>query len=478
MHLLSVEMEDIKCFSNRPVDFTGGRDLPHNWVVVYGTNGMGKSTLLRAIALALTGQPAINALLPTTEGWVRSSKRTGRVTVRVTKGSGDVSVGFPRQRPIEIQWTLVGPRAARVGNKAQPAHALVLRESGRKPEKDDARLFKTQMASEEPHKGWLLCGYGPHRRLTGASSDISEAVSPDSRAGRVVTLFHEKAALTSAERWLIQLHHRSLANGDGDESQYRAVVEFINNGLFPDDVRLVSVRPGAVLFETPFSKEVPMHDLSDGYRTILALALDLLKHMSLAYRLDDCLRPGASGPPAIHAEGVVLIDEVDSHLHPNWQKVVGAWLHSRFPNVQFIVATHSPLIATRVSDEHGLMVNLKKARRGRGYFVVPRVREGTIGLTADQRLTGPSFGLGSTRDLLADEIERELLALRRKDSRRLSPDQRKRKEQLEFRWDRMASPAEDYRGIQDWQRRDDALQRAAARIEASQRASGAAPDSD
>jgi hypothetical protein len=63
------------------------------------------------------------------------------------------------------------------------------------------------IATDEEQRGWLLCGYGPHRRLTGASSDIAEQVPSHGRAARLMTLFHEKAALTSAERWLIELDH-------------------------------------------------------------------------------------------------------------------------------------------------------------------------------------------------------------------------------------------------------------------------------
>src|SRR4051794_35367132 len=56
---------NVKCFANETaIDLVAGRESPHKWVVVYGDNGLGKRTLLRALGIALTGQPALNTLFP------------------------------------------------------------------------------------------------------------------------------------------------------------------------------------------------------------------------------------------------------------------------------------------------------------------------------------------------------------------------------------------------------------------------------
>ena len=64
------------------------------------------------------------------------------------------------------------------------------------------------------------------------------------------------------------------------------------------------------------------------------------------------------GDVVVKPPGVVLIDEVDAHLHPSWQSMVGEWFHRRFPNVQFIVATHSPLVCRAIGD-HGKVFRLR-----------------------------------------------------------------------------------------------------------------------
>lgn len=471
MLVRKIELENVKCFSSRTsIDLTLGRAEPHKWVVVYGDNGLGKSTLLRSFALALTGQPSLNALLPSAEGWVRGGNKSATIRVVTSKGPGDTSVGSPRARPIELTWTLVGSSSLKVGRTLYPAFSILLNEGIKKVEKDDVKLFQTQIATEEKGRGWLMCGYGPHRRLTGAASDVAEMISPESRAARLVTLFHEKAAITAAERWLRELHHQKSIDSDSSGARtLKAVTEMINHGLLPEGIGLNEITPEGVFFKTPFKSNVPMADLSDGNRTVLAMTLDLLRHISHSFELSGVLEKTDDGFTRITAEGIVLIDEVDSHLHPSWQRSIGNWLHQRFPNLQFIVATHSPMIATRVSEEHGMVVRLMRKRQGRGEVVVAETDEGTVGLTADQNLTGPNFGLPSTRDVLTDNLLAEIKHLRRQiQGGQAEGNARERLTQLEFHFAKLAPASPSFEGITSWRDETQRLQELVARLRTEQ----------
>jgi energy-coupling factor transporter ATP-binding protein EcfA2 len=402
MLLRKLYLDNVKCFAKgTEIDFTTGKaasEPPHRWVVVYGNNGLGKSTLLRSIAVALTGHPSINLLLPSAEGWVRGSNKTARIGVEFSRndakgGQGDVISG-QRKKPLRLSWTLVGRRSTALSDRMMPAGTIAL------DDEDAADLFQSYIALDEPRRGWLLCGYGPHRRLTGASSDIAEKVPPHGRAARAITLFHEKAALTSAQQWLIQLDHE--ARKVDDFGRLDAVRKILDEGLLHGGVSLGAIEPDRVLFRTPFSNEVPMADLSDGYRTSLALALDLLRHISYCFDIEEVMRTDGDFT-SVHAEGVVLIDELDSHLHPEWQRTIANWLHACFPKLQFIVATHSPLIPERVSKEDGMVVRLQRRTQGKGEVVDVQCERSTQrSLTADQNLLSPNFGLHSTRDVLVD----------------------------------------------------------------------------
>ena len=461
----SLELDNVKCFANyTEVDLISDRGHLHKWVVICGDNGLGKSSLLRALGIALTGQPALNTLFPSAEGWVRGREQQASIDVIIEKGSGDKSTGAPRTRPIHLSVGLVGARYFVDRAGVHPAHSTYLYERWQTGAKDglrtsskqldeDVKLFKEHISSDEPKRGWLICGYGPHRRLSGASSELSERIPPDGRAARLVTLFHEGAALTSSERWLLKLHHyASLDKKGAGVRRLLAIVQIINTSLLHGNVTLDNITPEGVFFKTPFNARIPFGDLSDGYRSVLALTLDLLRHVEDAFDIEKVLEI-KDGRAVVTAEGVVLIDEIDAHLHPSWQRTIGAWLHERFPNIQFIVTTHSPLIATRVSETDGLVVRLvrRKEGKGKGEVVDVITEEGTFGLTADQNLTGPNFGLSSTRDVLTEEMAAEIERLRgRARAKKATPAERKKLRALEAEYERIAPATPTYAGVEAW----------------------------
>lgn len=90
---------------------------------------------------------------------------------------------------------------------------------------------------------------------------------------------------------------------------------------------------------------MPVAQLSDGVRNMIGLVADI------AFRATK-LNPHLGAEAARQTEGIVLIDEVDMHLHPSWQQTVLASLQEAFPKIQFIVTTHSPQVLSTVSREH------------------------------------------------------------------------------------------------------------------------------
>lgn len=95
---------------------------------------------------------------------------------------------------------------------------------------------------------------------------------------------------------------------------------------------------------------LPLHCLSDGAKSILAIASDI------AYRM-AVLNPHLLDKVTEETDGIVLIDEIDMHLHPSWQRKVIDSLHKTFPKVQFIFTTHSPTVLTNVTKESIRILN-------------------------------------------------------------------------------------------------------------------------
>ncbi len=95
-------------------------------------------------------------------------------------------------------------------------------------------------------------------------------------------------------------------------------------------------------------KTLELNQLSDGEKGALLIVFDIAYRLAIA-------NPSLENP--LHGTGVVLIDEIDLHLHPSWQKAILHCLRSTFPNFQFVVTTHSPLVISQVKPEQLRILN-------------------------------------------------------------------------------------------------------------------------
>jgi predicted ATP-binding protein involved in virulence len=102
--------------------------------------------------------------------------------------------------------------------------------------------------------------------------------------------------------------------------------------------------------KTEIENKLLFSQLSSGERTLIALIADLTRRLCLA-------NPNAKNP--LDGNGIVLIDEIDVHLHPKWQQKVVTKLREVFPNIQFVVTTHSPLVVTNLPDENFKVYRLR-----------------------------------------------------------------------------------------------------------------------
>jgi hypothetical protein len=138
------------------------------------------------------------------------------------------------------------------------------------------------------------------------------------------------------------------------------------------------------LSDQPLSDAVSLPQLSDGYQAVIAMVGDIMELLS-PKRID-----------LEAAEGLVLVDEIGSHLHPRWKMQVVARLREAFPKLQFVTTTHEPLCLRGLRDKLDSVAVLRRDVHGRVALVpdLPSVEA----LRVDQLLTSPHFGLHSTMD--------------------------------------------------------------------------------
>lgn len=176
-------------------------------------------------------------------------------------------------------------------------------------------------------------------------------LAADPVLARLINLFNEAATLSEAVDWLKQVHLRALEHRAGAEELRDAVLSMLGNGLLPDGSTVRKVDSEGLWIERE-GVSVPLEQVSDGYRTVAALVVDLLRRL---YETCNRLDLGAeNGRVVCPLPGVVLIDEIDAHMHVAWQKEIGCWLARRFPRIQFLVTTHSPFIC-QASNKGGII---------------------------------------------------------------------------------------------------------------------------
>lgn len=359
MHIREIHIENIRGFDDVHLDLDRGGGKYAGWTVLAGRNGTGKSTLLKATALAVAGERWASSLHKSFAGWVRQGARLATCRVRLSAGSTDAFLVPLPERP--------RPEGALVGLRWEV-------ENGG-PEPGLTQIMTDLVAAHGPWatnpEGWFIAGYGPFRRI-GNREDRERNGSPV-LAG-LATLFDEDATLGEAIQWLkhdvygARLDRLERArklkekNPDVDitplteeaasfDRLHNIVCSLLNDGLLPMGVEVVDFDLDG-LWVQQAGVSLPLRQLSDGYRAAAALVFDILRQLHSRHReLDVDL---TRRPLVVPYEGVVLIDEVDAHLHPEWQKRIGFWLKDHFPNIQFIVTTHSPFIC-QAADPRGLI---------------------------------------------------------------------------------------------------------------------------
>ena len=243
-------------------------------------------------------------------------------------------------------------------------------------------------------------------------------------------MFEEGIALTECLEWLRDLKFRELED-DPEGALLQRVMDFVNQGDFlPSNVRLEDVTSRGILFRDANGVDVSVGDLSDGYRSILSLTFELIRQMAKAFGPERVFDP--TDVTRIRPEGVVIIDEVDAHLHPTWQQRIGRWFCEHFPNVQFIVSTHSPLVCQ--SAENGSIYLLPRSGTDeRGGMVegaaLKRLVYGTVLDAYGTEAFGREAAL--TRSPSSRDMHRRLATLNNTEiRRRLTADEEKERQKL------------------------------------------------
>jgi predicted ATPase len=347
MYIKSFTIENIRSIKKLEWEVTLER-CP-GWHVIIGDNGSGKSSVLRSIALALVGPREAMALRQDWNDWLRSGEAWGHIGLHIDFHKGlDKFSG--RGRRVENFFLWAGLYFDRSNGSVKLSGDRSERPLG------DRSKMPAERHVWGGKAGWFSASYGPFRRFSGGDPDVKKIFYSNPKLARHLSIFGENVALTESLEWLQSLQFKKLEKDpEGDLVDH--VERFVNQPDFlPLNTRLSEISSRGVFFIDGNGCTVPVENLSDGFRSILSLTFELIRQLAGTFRPNVIF--DKKDPTKVNAPGVVLIDEVDAHLHPSWQRRIGLWFRTYFPKLQFLVTTHSPLVCQ--AAEVGTVYRLSK----------------------------------------------------------------------------------------------------------------------
>lgn len=410
IYIKSLKLKNVRTFSEVQLNLENEDGTIPQWTLIIGDNGIGKSTLLQCIA------------------WMKPvSFKDGnkdKINPYITDEENETFLRIPRKTSTKTN-SSTHIEALFVANKK--LNCKVIKEDTCKTSMaitlKNGQLFDViptyKITSQHFYKNRvILYAYSASRRL--GKLNINDPKQEDT----IAQFLAEKTELLDAENILHTSNYavlgayESLQQAKTKKEKIKLDKEYKKYENYVKELKqmLVSILPniddgkniiinapklldkyeleGEVSLTTKYGLKIPFKNASLGYRTVISWTIDLAWRLFQEY-------PESQYP--LKEAAIVLIDEIDLHLHPKWQKEIMQNLSTHFPNVQFIATAHSPLM---VQPEFDVKFDNNSITIRPNYAIVKDLDEevvvindpkGIDGWRADQILTSEFFGLQSSR---------------------------------------------------------------------------------
>jgi predicted ATP-binding protein involved in virulence len=335
MRIKRLELENFRGFQKAAVDFPEG-----NVAVFFGWNGAGKTAVLDAVSTVLSS--------------ILFAKSKGKDFALILTDD-DIMIG---QKKVVVKSVI-----NYLGEDREVFEEKEVREDGN--EKFEKKTRQDIWAEHSPTLP-IIAYYRTNRELpTEKSNEFSRSLLPlfNSRTYAYSTAINAQAGtFFDFTAWLryaedieneYKIEHKDL---NYEDSQLRTIRNALSSFLLKMDADFSGLRvrrksneeldfskpsQKSELFILKARQEIKISQLSSGERSLILLVADIARRAAI-------LNPQLSYP--LQCSGIVLIDEIELHLHPKWQRAVIPALQATFPNIQFIIATHSPQVLSEVEN--------------------------------------------------------------------------------------------------------------------------------
>jgi len=326
-----IELENFRCYRNKKISFLSSDEKIQLFNVIIGDNATGKTTILEGIAKAFI------PILRTENKNLCHSNEFKDLTFN------DMRIG--------TQWTKICVNA-KYNNKEYRWHNYKRKTTNEKiGELGSQKEIKQAIENRNEHDEYPLVVYYSVERMFKVPKRSSK-----SHSGLTVKDALDSALTTNNEfrrfyNWFWNESYQEMNQRAIDKSFYSAKLKAVKNAIESvlKDYNNLEIKqsPSRMIVSDKNGIEFNVECFSGGYKAVFALVSDIASRLAMAY-------PMSSNPLEGHA--IILIDELDLHLHPKWQKSIVSDLKRTFPNCQFIITTHSPFIVQTLNKSE--VINL------------------------------------------------------------------------------------------------------------------------
>lgn len=344
MYLKKISLENFKCFEKADVE------LQKQLTVIVGANGAGKTSLLESIAIAMstmfTAFDGAKALTIDKENAHLKAYKIGSTNDVQPQFPVRISAWAEIDEETEIYWerALNTPKGKMTIKDAK--QILDVAANYRK------RLQKGDTSLILP----VIAYYGTGRLWDYHREKATDIFEKNTRTNGYIDCMSGTANIKLMMNWFLKMtvqKYQNQENGYGPVPELEAVfsaMEQCYNRITGSNDSKIQYNMGTKEIDVAYTDahgmrmRIPLNQLSDGYKSTISLVADI------AYRM-AVLNPQCLGDVCAKTGGIILIDEVDLHLHPAWQKQILNDLTEIFPKVQFVVSTHAPEVINSVPKE-------------------------------------------------------------------------------------------------------------------------------
>lgn len=335
MKLKKLTLQNFRCYDNVEIEFED------KLTVIVGENGKGKSAVFDGIAISLA--PYIEAFGQ--EG--RKVKKTDIRRIPIYDETGKEIIKMEKKIPVAFSLQAKSGQEDLLGNIEYDGKDIICFQNDFQKY---AQAMQNFMAEESNTILPVFAYYGTSRIWVDSNLLKEKEIDLVNRSFGYDECLEPSSSYTTFGSWYRHLT-KMISSTKGDEqAKYKMVQEAVCHAI-DDCLKSISLsnidynkKLDSFVVTHPDMGQLLVDNLSDGFRAVISMAADL------AYRMVR-LNPQLGFKAVTNTPGVVLIDEIDMHLHPLWQQTVLMDLMHAFPSVQFIVTTHSPQVLSTVPAE-------------------------------------------------------------------------------------------------------------------------------